>query len=162
MKFTSQEEYGLRLLVRLGYAHKRGHGLTIPEISSIEKISEHNVAKILRILRLGGFLESERGRSGGYTLTRNPDNINIGDVMSVLGNKFFEDSYCESHSPMNELCTHSLDCSIRSFWRIIQDNIDKVIENLTLKDLMGNELEFFDETTNILDNENKELVIKTK
>jgi hypothetical protein len=33
MKFTSQEEYGLRLLVRLGYAHFKGIGLTIPEIS---------------------------------------------------------------------------------------------------------------------------------
>ncbi|MCW8850139.1 MAG: Rrf2 family transcriptional regulator, partial [Melioribacteraceae bacterium] len=85
MKFTSQEEYGLRLLVRLGYAHNSGIGLTIPEISGKEQISEHNVAKTLRILRMGGFLESERGRLGGYTLTRNPDQIIIGEVMNVLG-----------------------------------------------------------------------------
>lgn len=88
MRFTSQEEYGLRLLLRLGYAHQKGMGLTIPEISTKEQITEHNVAKILRVLRLGGFLESERGRIGGYTLTKNPDDIIIGEVMSVLGGKF--------------------------------------------------------------------------
>lgn len=146
MKFTSQEEYGLRLLVRLGYAHFKGIGLTIPEISIKEQITEHNVAKILRILRLGGFLESERGRIGGYTLTRDPEDINIGDVMSVLGNKFFESSFCETHSPDLSICTNTHDCSIRSFWKIIQNSIDKVMNGLTLRDLMGKEKEFFEET----------------
>jgi Rrf2 family protein len=146
MKFTSQEEYGLRLLVRLGYAHNKGIGLTIPEISIREQLTEHNVAKILRILRLGGFLESERGRTGGYTLTRDPRNINIGEVMNVLGNKFFDSTFCETHSPDLSLCTNTHDCSIRSFWRIIQNSIDKVMNGLTLRDLMGNEREFFVET----------------
>ena len=146
MKFTSQEEYGLRLLVRLGYAHKNSVGLTIPDISGKEQISEHNVAKTLRILRLGGFLESERGRTGGYTLTRNPDKIIIGDVMNVLGGKFFDSSYCESHSPDLSFCNHTPDCSIRSFWKILQNSIDKVMNNLSLSDLMGSEKYFFEET----------------
>ncbi|MEE9430010.1 MAG: Rrf2 family transcriptional regulator, partial [Melioribacteraceae bacterium] len=89
MKFTTQEEYGLRCLVRLGYAYSQGIGLTIPDISNEEGISEHNIAKTLRILRLGGFLESERGRTGGYTLTKSPKEIVIGNVMNVLGGKFF-------------------------------------------------------------------------
>jgi len=146
MKFTSHEEYGLRLLVRLGYAHNNGLGLTIPEISSKENLTEHNVAKILRILRLGGFLESERGRIGGYTLIREPEEIVIGDVMNVLGGKLFDASFCETNSPELTICNHTPDCSIRSFWKIIQNSIDKVMNNLTLKDLLGTEQYFFDET----------------
>lgn len=146
MKFTSQEEYGLRLLVRLGYAYRNSNGLTIPEISDKEQISEHNVAKILRILRLGGFLESARGRTGGYTLKRAPKDIVIGEVMNVLGGKFFESSYCENHSPELTFCSHTPDCSIRSFWRIIQNSIDNVMNSLTLMDLMSNEKYFFEET----------------
>jgi Rrf2 family protein len=145
MKFTSQEEYGLRLLVRLGYAHKSGIGLTIPEISKKENITEHNVAKILRVLRLGGFLESERGRTGGYTLTRKPDEINIGNVMNVLGNKFFESTYCENHSPDLSICSNTPDCSIRSFWKILQTSIDKVMNSLSLQDLMVSENFFYKE-----------------
>ena len=128
MKFTSQEEYGLRLLVRLGYAHQVELGLTIPEISKKENITEHNVAKILRVLRLGGFLESERGRTGGYTLTRKPKEINIGDVMNVLS-----------------ICSNTPDCSIRSFWKILQTSIDNVMDSLSLQDLMVSENFFYKE-----------------
>jgi DNA-binding IscR family transcriptional regulator len=64
----------------------------------------------------------------------------------VLGNKFFDTSYCESHSSEISICTHTPDCSIRSFWRIIQNSIDQVVNNLTLKDLMGKEQFFFEET----------------
>ncbi len=151
MKFTAQEEYGLRCLVRLGYAHRKGIGLTIPDISMNENITENNIAKTLRILRLGGFLESERGRIGGYTLTREPSEINIGEVMNVLGGKFFESTYCENHFSDIAICTHSPDCSIRSFWQIIQISIDQVMNNLTLKDLMGSEKIFFEETTKKID-----------
>ena len=152
MKFTTQEEYGLRCLVRLGYAHRQGIGLTIPDISNDEGISEHNIAKTLRILRLGGFLDSERGRTGGYTLTKSPEDIVIGNVMNVLGGKFFDTSYCETHSPDLTICTHSSDCSVRSFWQILQVSIDNVMNSLTLKDLMGAEKEIFELSNNKIGN----------
>ena len=151
MKFTAQEEYGLRCLVRLGYAFKQGIGLTIPDISGSENISEHNIAKTLRILRLGGFLDSERGRTGGYTLTKSPEEINIGKVMNVLGGKFFETSYCQNHFSDLTICTHSPDCSIRSFWKIIQSSIDQVMNNLTLQDLLSSEKIFLEETRKMLE-----------
>ena len=46
MKFTTQEEYGLRCLVRLGYSYTKGIGLTIPDISNSEGISEDNIATV--------------------------------------------------------------------------------------------------------------------
>jgi Rrf2 family transcriptional regulator, iron-sulfur cluster assembly transcription factor len=150
MKFTPQEEYGLRCLVRLGYAYSKGVGLTIPDISNSEGISDNNIAKTLRILRLNGFLESERGRTGGYTLTKPPKEINIGKVMNVLGGKFFESTYCQTNSSDFEICTHSPDCSIRSFWQIIQSSIDNVMNSLTLQDLMSDEKEFIQVKENIL------------
>lgn len=150
MKFTTQEEYGLRCLVTLGYAYNKGRGFTIPELSNYENISEHNIAKTLRILRLGGFLESERGRIGGYTLTKPPANIIISDVMNILGGKFFETSYCKTHLSDFKDCTHVADCSIRSFWQILQNSIDNVMRNLTLKDLMNDEQEFESVSKNLI------------
>ncbi len=67
MKLTANEEYGIRCLVRLGYA---GQGLTIPEISQAEGVSPAYAAKILRVLRKGGFVKAARGKEGGYTLAR--------------------------------------------------------------------------------------------
>jgi len=52
MKLTSQEEYGLRCLLRLA---REGESLTIPKISQKEGISNFYVAKLMRILRRAGW-----------------------------------------------------------------------------------------------------------
>ena len=74
MKLSSCEEYGLRCLLQLA-RQTSGRSLTIPEISRAEGITHHNVAKLLRILRQGGFVESARGQQGGYALARPPHQV---------------------------------------------------------------------------------------
>jgi len=144
MRFSASEEYGIRCLLRIAKFYNVEKSLTIPEISSAEGITQHNTGKILRALRLGGFLESSRGQIGGYTLSRPPDEIYIKDVLNAIGGKLFDDSFCKSHSGGVDLCTNSIDCSVRSLWRIIQDAIDSAIENMTLKDLMVSENSLFE------------------
>ncbi len=61
MKITSQEEYGLRCLLRLAGAAE-GQSLTIPEIASAEGLSAPYVAKLLSVLRQGGLIEAMRLR----------------------------------------------------------------------------------------------------
>lgn len=144
MKFSTQEEYGLRCLLRIAKYYHVGKSLTIPEISRAEGISEHNTGKILRVLRLGGFLIAERGQFGGYTLSSAPDEIKIDEVLYVLGGKLYDDSFCQSHSGASDFCTNSIDCSVRSLWKIIQDSVNSVVKNLTLKDLLGSEHELYE------------------
>ena len=83
MKLSANEEYGVRCLVRIGYAEARG--LTIPEISQAEGVSPAYAAKILRDLRKGGFVKAARGKEGGYTLARPAEEIVIGDVVGLSG-----------------------------------------------------------------------------
>jgi len=144
VKFSTQEEYGLRLLLRIAKFYQVGKTLTIPEISRAEKMSQHNVGKILRILRLGGFLIAERGQAGGYTLSKPPEQIKIRDVLNVLGGRLYDENFCQHHSGISDFCTNSIDCSIRSLWKIIQDAIDVIVDNLTLKDLMASENYLFE------------------
>ena len=146
MKFSAQEEYGIRCLLRIARFYEVGKSMTIPEISKGEGISQHNTAIILRVLRIGGFLESERGHIGGYALSRSPEEIIVGEVLSVLGGKLYDDDFCQSHSNKSSLCTISIDCSIRSLWMLIQDSVDNVVNNMRLSDLMGSENIFEDDT----------------
>jgi len=141
MKFSTQEEYGLRCLIRLAKVYGEPKGLTIPEISRAEGISEANAAKILRILRLGGLLESVRGQTGGYSLVKPPEKILIKEALNILGGRLFDDNFCTVHSGNFSLCTNSIDCSIRSLWQLIQMAVDRVSEKITLKDLMVSEEE---------------------
>ena len=138
MKFSTQEEYGLRCLIRLARFYEMGKALTIPEISRGEGISEHITAKILRALRLGGFIESERGHLGGYTLARSPNEIKIGDVLMELGGKLYDETFCLSHSKGELICSITSDCSVRSLWILIQKSVDNAISEMYLSDLLGN------------------------
>jgi Rrf2 family protein len=138
MKLSSQEEYGLRCLLQVARHDPEG-SVTIPAIARIEGLSSPHVAKLMRSLRRGGFVKSVRGQSGGYKLARTPDHINIGEVLAWLGGRLFEASFCSMHAGMAKLCTHTVECSIRSLWQSVQHVVDQVLAKVTLLDLLGGE-----------------------
>jgi len=138
MKFSTQEEYGMRLLLRIAKSDSPT-GLTIPEISELEGISVSNAGKILRILRLAGFIESARGQTGGYKLNMPADQIIVSDVMTELGGKLYESDFCDLHAGIENICTNSIDCSIRSLWKTVQTLLDDVLSKISLQDLLGKE-----------------------
>jgi Rrf2 family protein len=143
MKLSTQEEYGLRCLLRVG-RESADRSLTIPELARAEGISEANVAKMMRILRKGGLVKSTRGQSGGYTLARPSDQIAVGHVLAVLGGRLFDSNFCGSHAGGASLCAHDSDCSIRQVWKTIQGAIDDVLARMSLRDLLRNESDMTD------------------
>ena len=110
--------------------------MTIAEISEAERLSQAYVAKLLRILRLNGFVESVRGQEGGYTLARPVGEIVLGDVLGALGGRFYKPGFCDHYSGTGETCAHTFSCSIRPLWRRVQTAIDGVLGNTTLSDLL--------------------------
>ena len=138
MKINKQDEYGLRILLRIAKGDT-DNGLSIPQLSELEGMSQPYVGKITRMLRLAGFIESNRGQKGGYVLAKEPQEIIIKDVISSLGGNLFNKDFCGQHSGDIRICTNSVDCSIRSLWTILQYTVDKVLENISLNDLMGKE-----------------------
>lgn len=140
MKFSTQEEYGLRCLLQIARAGQ-GISLTIPEISEAEGLSEANVAKVLRLLRMGGFVQSERGRDGGYALAKRPEEIVIGNVLAVLGGRMIQEDFCVRHSGIKPMCVHSVDCAVISLWENVQTAIDEVLFNTRLSSLIPRPVE---------------------
>lgn len=149
MKLSAQEEYGLRCLLRIGGQGERG-SLTIPEISRAEGISPEYVAKLMRILRRGGLVTSARGATGGYTLSRSANQITAGEALTVLGGRLFEADFCERHAGAESLCTHSIDCSLRSLWQALQNAVDQVLTKTTLSDLLCSEPEMVSLMTDLV------------
>src|SRR5947209_2329611 len=140
MKITAQEEYGLRCLLRLAQAGDQA--LTIPEVAAAEQLSVPYVAKLLSILRQAGFIESVRGRSGGYHLSREPRDIQLGSVLRALGEPLFEEpAYCERHaSPeTNGACIHLGGCSLRVLWQTLEEWMRHILDHATLADLLLDE-----------------------
>lgn len=140
MKITSSEEYGIRMLIRIASANPV-EGLSIPQLSDAEGLSEPHVAKICRTLRMEGFINSTPGYKGGYVLAKPAEQIIINHVLKALGGNLFDKEFCETHTAVGRLCTNSVDCSTRSLWRMVQSTLDNLLEKLTLKDLIVNEKE---------------------
>ena len=138
MKITSQEEYGLRLMIRIA-ACKDREGMSIPQLSEAEGLTPHYVAKLTRVLRMAGFLNSTPGNKGGYVLSMPADQIIINKVIKALGGPLFDDEFCGTHSGAIRLCTHSVDCSSRSLWQMVQHTLDKLLDKVTLHDLVNPE-----------------------
>jgi Rrf2 family protein len=140
MKLSTQEEYGLRCLVQVGrHQQISGGSLSISEISQLEGLSVANAGKFVRVLRMGGFVDSERGHAGGYRLARPAEQIIIGDVIEVLGGRLFDDEFCEDHAGQVGSCTHTVDCSVRSLWHHVQKTVDQLLNQITLNDMLGDE-----------------------
>ncbi|MBL4889508.1 MAG: Rrf2 family transcriptional regulator [Candidatus Lindowbacteria bacterium] len=132
MKISSQEEYGLRCLLTMSDGKPR----TLQQIGDAEQITTSHAAKLMRLLRQGGFVRSSRGQSGGYKLVRDPSEINVGDVLGVLGGKLVEGNFCETHAGTQDECVRTQDCSIKYLWVAVQGAVDTLLQNTTLKDLM--------------------------
>ncbi len=138
MHLSSQEEYGLRCLTRIARAGP-GAVLSIQEISRSERISVPHTAKLMRVLREGGLVTSERGHSGGYHLARPSEQITVKQAMDVLGRDIYGGAFCQRFSGQEDTCTHTVDCSIRSLWRAIQAVVDDLLWRTTLSDLLCGE-----------------------
>lgn len=138
MKITAQEEYGLRILIRIA---SHDQGMSIPQLSEAEGLSRHYIAKLTRILRLEGFINSTPGYKGGYVLAKPAQKISINKVLRALGGVLFDSQFCGLHTGHLKLCTNSVDCSARSLWQMIQFNIDQLLDKITLYDLVNSEKE---------------------
>ncbi len=138
MKISSQDEYGLRILLRIARADAE-KGLSIPQLSELEGLSEPYVGKLTRALRLGELVQSTRGQKGGYVLAKAANEITINSALTVLGGKLYDTEFCGSHSGVGQLCTNSVDCSVRSLWKMVQFTLDNLLEKVTLADLMDTE-----------------------
>lgn len=79
MRLTTFSDYALRVLM---YAAAAGDRLvTIEETARTYNISRAHLMKVVNILTRTGYLKGVRGRSGGFTLARPPEAINLGAVV---------------------------------------------------------------------------------
>lgn len=146
MQLTAQEEYGLRCLLQVAkvdVAAEQESGeqrlLRIPEIAEAEGLSPEYTAKLMRLLRRGGLVESIRGAGGGYKLAQPAREVTLWEVMNVIGTPLFSEDFCETHPGQLQDCVHATDCSIRAMWRWMGEALRVGLQGLTLADLLRGE-----------------------
>src|SRR5215469_6024580 len=79
MRLTLYTDYALRVLIQVGL--NEGKRSTIKDIARSFGISKPHLMKVVNDLSQKGYLETVRGRKGGIRLMREPQDINIGQVV---------------------------------------------------------------------------------
>jgi Rrf2 family nitric oxide-sensitive transcriptional repressor len=82
MRLTSFTDFALRALMRLAGEPTRSFATN--EIAVEFNISRNHLAKVVRDLADGGFITTQRGAGGGFTLARPPQSITLGEVVRAL------------------------------------------------------------------------------
>lgn len=82
MQLTRHTDYALRLLIQLA---GEGEGrVSIAQVAETQDISRSHLMKVANALAHAGFIKAVRGRGGGISLGRRPEEINIGAVVAAM------------------------------------------------------------------------------
>lgn len=135
MKITAQEEYGLRCLLQLA-RHQGPEPLTVSTIAGKEGLSIPYAGKLMAGLRQSGLIVSQRGRGGGFVLSRPAGEITVAQALGALGGQLFEPEFCNTHHGAHDECVHIDLCSIRNLWGVLGRIVDRVLSQTTLLDLI--------------------------
>jgi len=138
MKFSAQEEYGLRCMVAIA-RHNPDKAMNISDLAKAEKITPAYIGKLMRILRRGKLVDSLQGPTGGYRLSRPASKISTGEILTVLGGRLYEPGICRKYPGETPFCIHNSGCAIRSLWAGLDLIVGEVLSHTYLSDLVRNE-----------------------
>ncbi|OHB81913.1 MAG: hypothetical protein A2Z38_05135 [Planctomycetes bacterium RBG_19FT_COMBO_48_8] len=142
MKLSTKTRYAVRAIIELAQ-NGNNKPLQLKIIAQRQDISVKYLEQLMAVLRSGGFVRSVRGSKGGYVLAKAPDQIKLNDVLHRLEGPVATVECVKDE----DCCTRSTDCAARSLWMQVEHAIEKVLESVTLQDLVdrannGNKLNY--------------------
>lgn len=133
MSVSLKCQYGLRALFEL--ARRTGSAPTrIQEIAEAQAIPPRFLENILNQLRRGGFVDSRRGKAGGFMLARSANQITTLEVIRFLDGPVHPFD-CEGDSPVRK-CSLGPDCVFMPLWQRARQALENVYGGTTLQDLV--------------------------
>lgn len=133
MKVSTRGEYGVRAMVALARHYGQGP-LSIADIARETSIPSAYLEQLIAPLRRASLVISKRGAHGGYTLSRTPDKVRIGDIYRVMEGPVAPMD-CVSENPTDQTCPLIDGCETRPIWLKVRDSIVEALDSTTLADL---------------------------
>ena len=133
IRLSKQADYGILLL---GHFAKGAEGTTwsARELAEKAHLSPAMVAKVLKMLTRSGLLESVRGVRGGYRLTRQPEEITVGQIIVAMDGPIAV-TECAPEDPVDSDCAQEPWCPVRGSWKRLNDAISDALDRVTLAEM---------------------------
>lgn len=131
MKIQAKIDYACRALVELGLHWPNVTPLQVAQIARRQKIPVGFLVHILITLKQLGYVDSVRGKSGGYVLIKSPQHIRLSDVIKNFGGLGLSPEK-KSRSVRH---LHVMD----AVWQDLDDAFLKAIDSVTLESICNRE-----------------------
>ena len=126
MMISTKGRYALRVMVDIAENQRDGY-IPLKEIAHRQDISEKYLEAIVKGLVKERYLTGLRGKSGGYRLTRAPEDYTVGAILRITEG---------SLAPVACLEQEHVDCRTLPMWRKLNTMIQDFFDGITLADLM--------------------------
>lgn len=132
MKISTRTRYGIRAMLEIAL-HPGDVPVEMSVISKNQGISRKYLHTLLLALKNNGLLTSVRGTAGGYLLARDPAEITVYEIFTILeGSMNLVDCVTDTGS-----CGRSAGCVTRNIWDRLSCLIRDELDMLTLADLVS-------------------------
>jgi len=137
VKLSKRGEYALRALIDFGVAQAIGRPLLqVSELAAKEGLPTKFLEQILMQLKAAGYLESRRGKHGGYLLARPPENISIGQVARLIDGPLAPIACVSQTAYARCTCPDEEHCGLRILMLDVRNAISNVLDRYTLADVV--------------------------
>lgn len=141
VKVSTKGRYGLKALIDLAI-NSGEETVTIKSISERQNISEGYLEQIFCVLRRSGLVIGRKGAQGGYSLSKTPADITIGEILRILeGSLVLVDINHDKDIDSLDKCIND------NLWDMINKKINNYFDSITLEDLVN---KYKDSTDNIV------------
>lgn len=132
---SKKTQYSLRALYALARSYNAGPRLIV-DLSEQESIPKKFLEQILLGLKGAGFVDSKKGRGGGYSLARNPAEITLGEVIRRMEGPLAP-LPCASETAYRKCdeCEDADTCGTRMVMREVRDATARILDSTTLADV---------------------------
>ncbi|MHC1710825.1 MAG: Rrf2 family transcriptional regulator [Solidesulfovibrio sp.] len=138
MWVTQKCQYALRALFEL--AKRQGDGaIRSADIATNQAIPKRFLEVILHQLRQGGFVDSQRGKEGGFFLSRSAETITVGEIIRFIDGPI-NPVDCQLDKP-HFSCTLRGNCVFMSLWNEAREALERVYDTKSLLELVDREQE---------------------
>ncbi|MGA2518007.1 MAG: Rrf2 family transcriptional regulator [Thermodesulfobacteriota bacterium] len=133
MRLSTQSRYGVRAIFDIAY-HSGGLGAQVKDISRRQGISQRYLEQIFQKLRRAGIVGSKRGPSGGYFLSKKPEQITVGEVIRITEGGI-NPVLCVNPDDSAKPCARSGGCVTQIVWNEAGKRLNDYFDSVTIKDL---------------------------
>ncbi len=135
LKLSKKGQYGVRAMFELARNFKNGP-LSIKEIAARQGVSVSYLEQLLNQLRKAELITSQKGPGGGYVISRKPDEISVGMILSSLEGPV---AITQCLDPEADDCKRVEGCVARLLWKSLGEKIEDFLDTINLNDLLREE-----------------------